>query len=182
MMSCRWLGAAVLAACVGACSSDGDGDGGSAGQPPVQLPSSGTGSPGGAGSPGMSGQPATAGMTAGASSATAGAGTGAGSGGQPSSAGASAMPGGSGGAAGEPTPPAPGGALAGMCPDGFTPSEGMNTDFPVGGSLREFNVWSATTGDGPRPLFVALTGTVQEELAFAAQSGLSELPASGWIV
>ncbi len=36
--------------------------------------------------------------------------------------------------------------------------------------------------DGPRPLFVSLTGTVQEELDFAAQSELDQLPEDGWIV
>jgi len=58
----------------------------------------------------------------------------------------------------------------------------MNTAFPIGGGMRAFNVWTAQSGDGPRPLFVALTGTVQEELAFATQSGLDQLPSSGWIV
>lgn len=73
-------------------------------------------------------------------------------------------------------------ALTGMCPDGFTPAEGLNKTFPHEGGVRHFNVTIPTTGDGPRPLFVALTGTVQEELAFATQSGLAELPSSGWIV
>jgi poly(3-hydroxybutyrate) depolymerase len=82
-------------------------------------------------------------------------------------------------------PPAPAagkGALAGVCPDGFKPQPGMNTGFPSGGKGRSFNVIPAATGEGPRPLFVSLTGTVQEEVAFANQSKLSELAAAGWIV
>jgi poly(3-hydroxybutyrate) depolymerase len=76
----------------------------------------------------------------------------------------------------------PGGALMAQCPDGFTPKMGMNTDFPSGGKMRTFHVSPPADSAGPAPLFVALTGTVQEELSFVMQAGLNALPAQGWIV
>jgi len=72
--------------------------------------------------------------------------------------------------------------LEGSCPGGFEPQVGENTGFPSDGAARTFHVLLPEATDGPRPLFVALTGTVQGELDFAAQSGLDQLPASGWIV
>ncbi|HEY8514504.1 MAG TPA: PHB depolymerase family esterase [Candidatus Binatia bacterium] len=75
-------------------------------------------------------------------------------------------------------------ALVGSCPAGFTPQPGFNDGFPSDGAQRQFHVLLPDAGalDTPRPLFVSLTGTVQEELSFAAQSGLDQLPADGWIV
>jgi poly(3-hydroxybutyrate) depolymerase len=78
--------------------------------------------------------------------------------------------------------PTPGGALSGTCPDGFTPKAGMNSDFPSGGKMRTFHVSPPANSDGPAPMFVALTGTVQEELSFTMQAGLNSLPGQGWIV
>jgi hypothetical protein len=40
------------------------------------------------------------------------------------------------GAAGMTSPPPAASALAGTCPDGFTPKEGSN-DFPIGGKMRK---------------------------------------------
>jgi hypothetical protein len=80
------------------------------------------------------------------------------------------------------SPTAPGSALQGACPDGYTPAEGMNAGFPSGAAMRQFHAWPAESGEGPRPLFVALTGTVQQEVSFAQQSGLRALTADGWIV
>jgi dienelactone hydrolase len=101
--------------------------------------------------------------------------------GQLAAAGAGGSDSGGAGSAGAVTP-APGGALMGKCPDGFTPKMGMNADFPSGGKMRTFHVSAPANADGPAPVFVALTGTVQEELSFAMQAGLSALPAQGWIV
>jgi Esterase PHB depolymerase len=101
--------------------------------------------------------------------------------GQPVSAGAAAMPPGVAGAA-APVMTAPSGALMGVCPDGFAPKPGMNTDFPMGAGGRTFNAFAPSASDGPSPVFVSVTGTVQEETAFAMQAGLSELPSSGWLV
>lgn len=72
-------------------------------------------------------------------------------------------------------------ALSGTCPAGFEPKAGVN-EFSIGGKTRRFHVLPAKSGAGPRPLFVALTGTVQEELSFAAQSGLDKLVEQGWTV
>lgn len=78
------------------------------------------------------------------------------------------------GSAGEP--------LAGSCPAGFAPAPGANPGFPSDGVERSFHLFLPDDVDGPRPLFVSLTGTVQSELGFAQQSGLDQLPASGWIL
>jgi poly(3-hydroxybutyrate) depolymerase len=52
----------------------------------------------------------------------------------------------------------------------------------AGGAERIFHALVPTDTSTPRPVFVSLTGTEQEELAFAEQSALAELPDSGWIV
>ncbi len=80
------------------------------------------------------------------------------------------------------TSSAGGDALAGSCPEGFVPAPGHNTGFPSDGVERQFHLLLPEDTSTPRPLFVSLTGTVQEELAFAAQSGLDRLPEDGWIV
>jgi poly(3-hydroxybutyrate) depolymerase len=72
--------------------------------------------------------------------------------------------------------------LSGACPAGFTPAAGENRGFSSDGVERVFHVMPPSDASTPRPLFVSLTGTVQPELDFAAQSGLDQLPASGWIV
>jgi len=72
-------------------------------------------------------------------------------------------------------------ALDGSCPAGFTPQPGLNTGFPSDGAQRQFHLLLPADDGEPRPLFVSLTGTVQEELSFAGQSGLDQLPADGWI-
>jgi poly(3-hydroxybutyrate) depolymerase len=75
------------------------------------------------------------------------------------------------------------GALQGSCPAGFAVQAGWNDDFPSDGKSRTFHVLPPDGGqEGPRPLFVSVTGTVQSELGFAAQSGLDRLPGDGWIV
>ncbi len=73
-------------------------------------------------------------------------------------------------------------ALQGACPVGFTPRSGENVGFPSDGVDREFHVMLPDDLEEPRPLFVSLTGTVQSELGFAAQSELDLLPEEGWIV
>ena len=72
--------------------------------------------------------------------------------------------------------------LSGSCPAGFAPAVGENRGFSSDGVDRVFHVMTPSDVGTPRPLFVSLTGTVQPELDFAAQSGLDQLPASGWIV
>ena len=47
------------------------------------------------------------------------------------------------------------------CPDGFTPREGLNTNFPHEGMMRAFVVASAKGATGPAPAWVPLTGTVE---------------------
>lgn len=47
------------------------------------------------------------------------------------------------------------------CPDGFTPREGLNTNFPHEGMMRAFVVASAKGATGPAPTWVPLTGTVE---------------------
>lgn len=75
-------------------------------------------------------------------------------------------------------------ALMGRCPTGFAVRGGFNDGFESDGVDRQFHVLLPDGADDgePRPLFVALTGTVQEELSFAAQSNLDQLPDDGWIV
>jgi poly(3-hydroxybutyrate) depolymerase len=74
-------------------------------------------------------------------------------------------------------------ALVGSCPGGFAPQAGENPGFPSDGVERIFHVLPPEGASSePRPLFVSLTGTVQRELDFAAQSGLDQLPGDGWIV
>ncbi|MCC5954167.1 MAG: prolyl oligopeptidase family serine peptidase [Acidimicrobiia bacterium] len=61
---------------------------------------------------------------------------------------------------------------------------GLHEGLASGGQERAFHLLlpEENATDGPRPLFVALTGTVQSEEAFLAQSGLDALPDEGWIV
>src|SRR5690606_18921398 len=47
---------------------------------------------------------------------------------------------------------------------------------------RSFYAMEATSGEGPRPVFVALTGTAQLETDFLQQSYIDQLPASGFHV
>src|SRR5262245_11250422 len=47
------------------------------------------------------------------------------------------------------------------CPAGFTPREGLNTDFPSDGQLRAFVVIPPAQSDGPAPVWTPLTGTVE---------------------
>jgi hypothetical protein len=80
------------------------------------------------------------------------------------------------------TPNAGSDELVGTCPAGFTPAAGENVGFSSDGADRTFHVMPPSDAATPRPLFVSLTGTVQPELDFAAQSALDQLPQSGWIV
>lgn len=72
------------------------------------------------------------------------------------------------------------------CPSAFvdeSPAEGLNEGFESAGQSRSFHLLlPAGEFEGPRPLFLALTGTVQEERSFLTQSQLDQLPADGWIV
>src|SRR5688572_29836751 len=90
------------------------------------------------------------------------------------------------GSEGEPAPagnPDPGaGKLTGLCPAGFSPRASENRGLSSDGVDRVFHVVAPGDVATPRPLFVSLTGTVQPELDFAAQSALDQLPSSGWIV
>ena len=72
----------------------------------------------------------------------------------------------------------------GDCPPGYDeepPGAGESTGFASAGQQRSFHLLLPDE-DGPHPLFVALTGTVQAETDFLEQSRLDELPGSGWIV
>jgi hypothetical protein len=68
------------------------------------------------------------------------------------------------------------------CPAGFMPKAGLNTGFTSDGKARQFHLLLPEDTSTPRPLFVALTGTVQPELDFLKQSRLDQLTKSGWIV
>lgn len=60
---------------------------------------------------------------------------------------------------------------------------GHHEGFASGGQDRSFHL--LLPEDEPtelRPLFVSLTGTVQEEVAFMEQSGIDRLPDDGWVV
>ena len=82
-------------------------------------------------------------------------------------------------------PPTPlGGDPAEACPDGYVdtpPTQGENVDFAAADQQRAFHLL-LPDAEGPRPLFVALTGTVQPEVAFLEQSQLDLLTEDGWIV
>jgi len=178
MTNRKWWFSVAFAAC--SCSSEGSDKDPERDAPNIVAPMAGASGAAGGGTAatgGTGGGAVTAGQSAMAGASPIAAGTG----GQPSSAGTQAIAGTGGAAMAGTTAPAPSGALAGSCPDGFTPKAGSN-DFPIGDEVRKFHVTAPPMGEGPRPLFVALTGTVQEELAFAMQSGLALLPASGWIV
>ena len=71
---------------------------------------------------------------------------------------------------------------AATCPAGFAPQAGLNSGFHSDDAPRQFHVLLPDDLSTPRPVFVALTGTVQPEPAFLRQSGLDQLPDSGWIV
>ena len=74
-------------------------------------------------------------------------------------------------------------ALVGSCPADFEPQVGENRGFPSDRAERVFHLLLPDEPIAePRPLFVSLTGTVQREVDFAAQSGLDHLPRDGWIV
>ncbi|MCB0960325.1 MAG: hypothetical protein KDB04_12510, partial [Acidimicrobiales bacterium] len=72
------------------------------------------------------------------------------------------------------------------CPDGFRDGPlvaGRHEGFASGGQQRAFHLLVPDDAPTePGPLFVSLTGTVQEEEAFLEQSGLDQLPAAGWTV
>lgn len=74
------------------------------------------------------------------------------------------------------------GPLMGSCPDGYMPKPGMNTMFPGPKGPRNFILTLPANTTEPSPLFLALTGTLQDEAGFVAQSGLSQLTAQGWII
>lgn len=78
------------------------------------------------------------------------------------------------------------GPLDGTCPTGFTPKSGRNTGFKTATSGdRDFIVYLPNSGmDSPRPVYVAITGTVQEEEQFANRDSqlAPVLTGMGWIV
>jgi poly(3-hydroxybutyrate) depolymerase len=81
----------------------------------------------------------------------------------------------------------PEGALPGECPSGFMPSSGRNTGFMTkAGVPRDFIVYlpPAAMLETPRPVYLAITGTVQEEDQFANRDSMlaPTLNAMGWIV
>jgi predicted esterase len=69
-----------------------------------------------------------------------------------------------------------------VCPDGFTPSNGMNTGFESDGAQRQFSVFLPSDVSSPRPVFISLTGTEQTESGFMTQAGVNALPGMGFIV
>lgn len=87
----------------------------------------------------------------------------------------------------EAVPPSPlGGDPAEECPPDYSstaPVEGRNEGFLSADQSRSFEMLLPTDGsDGPRPFFLALTGTVQPEADFLVQSQLDQLTDDGWIV
>lgn len=73
------------------------------------------------------------------------------------------------------------------CPSGFTDERlepGTHDDFASGGQQRSFHLLAPAddASGAPHPLMVAITGTVQEEQDFLAQSQLDRLADEGWIV
>jgi len=71
------------------------------------------------------------------------------------------------------------------CPTGFDQdplAAGLHDGFASGGQDRGFHLLLPEDPSEPAPLFVSLTGTVQEEVAFMEQSRIYELPAQGWVV
>lgn len=81
---------------------------------------------------------------------------------------------------------APRGDPATDCPEGFSTAPlaaGTHEGFASAGQARTFHLLTPEEpATAPLPLFVSITGTVQEEQAFLAQSGLDQLPDEGWIV
>ena len=75
-------------------------------------------------------------------------------------------------------------ALEGSCPDNFIAKAGGNSGFMSAGGSRQFHVFLPETLDTPRPLFIALTGTMATELKFVSDdiSRFESLVDSGWIV
>ncbi|MBB6093464.1 outer membrane protein assembly factor BamB [Povalibacter uvarum] len=71
---------------------------------------------------------------------------------------------------------------AATCPAGFTPQEGLNSGFMSDGYSRSFRILPATTGTGPRPVFVSLTGTAEMEADFMRATFIDQLPAQGFTV
>jgi poly(3-hydroxybutyrate) depolymerase len=82
------------------------------------------------------------------------------------------------------TTPAPDSAVARSCPPGYDtpPGAGEHLGFAAAGQQRSFHLRLPDDADGQPPLFVALTGTVQTEPAFLAQSQLDLLAEQGWMV
>lgn len=52
-------------------------------------------------------------------------------------------------------------AMEWSCPEGFTPKEGLNVNFPSDGMMRAFVVVPAKNAQGPSPAWVPLSGTVE---------------------
>ncbi len=65
------------------------------------------------------------------------------------------------------------------CPEGFTVNEGLNTGFDHEARERSFYALEAAEGEGPRPVFVALTGTAELEASFMRASFIQTLPSIG---
>lgn len=74
--------------------------------------------------------------------------------------------------------------LQGSCPADFSVKEGANSGFISDDHAREFYVFFPETLETPRPLLVALTGTVATELQFVSDqvSQFESLTDDGWIV
>lgn len=72
------------------------------------------------------------------------------------------------------------------CPPGFRDDvleAGTHEGFASEGQDRSFHLLLPREEPSePAPLFVSLTGTVQEEASFMEQSGIDRLPDQGWIV
>jgi outer membrane protein assembly factor BamB/predicted esterase len=69
---------------------------------------------------------------------------------------------------------------AAACPNGYTIKDGLNNGFEVDGRKRSFYIYPAKTGTGARPVFVALTGTVEPEQDFLNHSMLNAAPDLGY--
>lgn len=68
------------------------------------------------------------------------------------------------------------------CPEGFTVNEGSNLGFDHEERERSFYLYEAVAAEGPRPVFVSLTGTAELEENFMRATFIDGLPNQGFHV
>ena len=72
-----------------------------------------------------------------------------------------------------------------QCPDGYQVKEGLNTDFPHKGLKRAFVVYPPENANGPAPVWVPMTGTVEstnDNLTVERSGANATLARSGYTV